>query len=91
MPDYAGITTSHTKKADWAPLMEKTKPVGYQIAKEAVNDPDWQKVRLAMKGIPLGERYAILKKWGDAHNWDDKHAIQVRNYITALFRGGMVK
>lgn len=57
-----------------------------------VDDDDWQRIRLSMKGVPTHRKLAILKAW-----WDKQYSVepyytevQVGNYLGALRRGGQL-
>jgi tRNA uridine 5-carbamoylmethylation protein Kti12 len=73
---------------------------------EAVDDENWQKVRLSMKGISTAEKLDVLEKYYDenidAHKYADvsiaaeereREDIKIRidNYIKALCRGGQLE
>lgn len=66
-----------------------------QISREDIqryiDDPDWQELRLMMKGMSLEDKYSNLKAW--LRNNHNSHAskVQVTNYVTALSRGGLIK
>lgn len=61
-----------------------------------VQDADWQKVRLSMKGIPTTDKLKVL----DAYRTEcielsggiltHRHQVQIDNYINALKRGGQL-
>lgn len=59
----------------------------------AVKDPEWQRIRLSMKGVSLVQKYATLKNYLRNNKEEDLRAVQVRitNYVTALSRGGLIK
>lgn len=54
-------------------------------------EPDWQKVRLDMKGKTLAYKYSALCKWLIVSRFSYGAKIQVTNYVTALSRGGLIK
>lgn len=65
----------------------------------AINDADWQKFRLSLKGWPTGIKLAKLKTYlnglGDIDNeklLEEQmlRDIRVANYINALRRGGQL-
>ena len=63
----------------------------------AVADPDWQKVRLSMKGISTDEKIKTLEMYYDDHTRlsvsDEEFElvkIRIDNYIKALCRGGQL-
>lgn len=61
-----------------------------------VEDADWQKIRLSMKGLPTHEKLQILKDWWDrditGKRVQPSYAVQVQvgNYLGALRRGGQL-
>jgi hypothetical protein len=68
----------------------------------AVDNEEWQKVRLSMKGVSLTKKYEILslylKKSVEAFESGDISAnemrrveIRITNYVTALSRGGLIE
>jgi hypothetical protein len=40
------------------------------VRKHCVEDVEWQKIRLSMKGKPTHEKLAILKNWWDTNIYD---------------------
>lgn len=65
-----------------------------------VQDADWQKVRLSMKGVPTHKKLEILHGWFEA-KWkigsdqataaaNERVQCQVDNYLGALRRGGQL-
>lgn len=55
----------------------------------------WQAHRLAMKGLPTGEKLNMLHKWHARWNyWCDERPrdvqVQIDNYVNALLRGGQL-
>lgn len=76
--------------------------VSPQEVQEAVKDPEWQALRLSLKGLPLQEKYNKLYDyyWGKYIDWGtyqiedgELRLVKVRltNYVTALSRGGLIK
>lgn len=63
--------------------------------KLAINDFNWQKTRLSMKGKTLSEKYSILSNYYNKElaKGNNIRLLQVRvtNYVTALSRGGLIK
>lgn len=65
---------------------------------EAVKDPQWQQVRLAMKGMSTEDKYNMLMAYlkfkkdmlVDEHEMRMVH-VRITNYVTALSRGGIIK
>lgn len=61
-----------------------------------VLSPEWQKVRVLMKGIPTHEKLQVLKDWWDkmrgelGAELDYVIEVQVGNYLGALRRGGQL-
>ena len=58
-------------------------------------DPDWQKVRLSMKGTSTQEKMQILNRWRNRHLINQeflprKIEVQIDNYVNALKRGGQL-
>jgi hypothetical protein len=90
MVHYPTITTSFTAYEDWEPILSKTTPTNMRRIVQAVKDPKWQAIRIAMKGKPLAARFYILQAWGERENWSENSCIQIRNYIMACVRGGMI-
>ncbi len=56
----------------------------------AVNDPNWQDVRISMIGEMLMTKYDILLRHLATQRYSDKAKIQVTNYVNALKRGGLI-
>ena len=83
-------------KLDWRLLYYGR--VSPREVQEAVNDMEWQKLRLAMKGGPLEMKYAMLRGYQitkseaglDAHEWRMVE-VRITNYVTALSREGLIK
>lgn len=76
--------------------------VSPQEVTQAVEDPEWQALRLAMKGESLETKYAMLKGYratmiarleAGRIDEDEWRMVEVRitNYVTALSRGGLIK
>lgn len=68
----------------------------------AVDNEEWQKVRLSMKGVSLTKKYEILSLYlkksveafesGDISTNEMRRAkIRITNYVTALSRGGLIE
>ncbi len=61
-----------------------------------VQDAEWQKIRLSMKGIDTYAKLQVLEAWWDKKNefiakgthWPTE--VQVGNYLGALRRGGQL-
>jgi hypothetical protein len=64
---------------------------------EAVDDEDWQKFRLSMKGKSTQDKLWMLKQyWNDntengATYASDDVYIRIDNYLKALARGGQIE
>ena len=58
--------------------------------KKYVIQPEWQDVRIELKGKTLEEKFNTLKDWLKKHKNSRASQVQVTNYINALARGGMV-
>lgn len=88
---------NNATRLDWRSLYYGH--VSPQEVARAVGDPEWQRLRLAMKGQPLETKYAMLCGYRatKASNPDLPYSewgmVQVRitNYVTALSRGGLIK
>ena len=76
--------------------------VSPQEVAQAVTDPTWQTLRLAMKGMSLETKNAILKGYRATMLYKaERHVItpeewrmvevRITNYVTALSRGGLIK
>lgn len=67
-------------------------PIGAQeITRYCVNDPEWQKFRLSLKGLPTTEKLDKLDAWyGLPSQASRRTRVQVDNYINALRRGGQL-
>ena len=57
---------------------------------EAVQDPDWQNLRMMMWGTSLETKYQMLEKYAQ-NNLTEEKKIQITNYVNALKRGGLLK
>lgn len=65
---------------------------------EAVKDASWQKLRKAMKGRSLADKFTMLCAYRDHNALEflserEQRLVEVRltNYVTALSRGGLIK
>ena len=77
-------------------------PTYAEKVRDAVNDADWQKFRLSMKGKSTEEKLDMLEQYydekatalGDCNirneEWDNVK-IRIDNYIKALCRGGQLE
>lgn len=75
-----------------------------QVQIHCVKNPNWQKIRLSMKGIDTSAKLEVLEAWWDAMLTQARTAIdtatyrrvlnaletQVGNYLGALRRGGQL-
>lgn len=66
--------------------------------KEAINDDEWQELRISMKGASLDEKYSKLTAYRAlkvaqrlSNSEMRKVDVRITNYITALSRGGLIK
>jgi len=77
------------KFKDWEHLVFGIYPVNTVL--RAVKDPDWQAVRLAMKGEPMWVKKMCLETWLTDATAEQlpQRCIQVTNYVNALKRGGL--
>jgi hypothetical protein len=62
---------------------------------EAVRDPEWQRIRLIMKGKPTSEKLEMLNAWRivnfcEVMGLHRQTQLQIDNYINALKRGGQL-
>lgn len=76
--------------------------VSPQEVRRAVADPNWQDLRISLKGLPLHFKHKYLSDYRDRmHNayvygnltkaqWRDVE-VRLTNYVTALSRGGLIK
>lgn len=100
-PDLREKLKAEGKMYMW-PHNELVSP-GYDkdaVKRHCVDDPNWQAIRLSMKGIPTHEKLKILKDWWDqqreAARIENNHdlwwatEVQVGNYLGALRRGGQL-
>jgi hypothetical protein len=57
-----------------------------------MQDPEWQKLRISMKGIPTHEKLVKLRSWWHTHAREAalRTEVQVGNYLGALRRGGQL-
>ena len=56
-----------------------------------VKDPEWQALRIAMKGSTTEHKFHSLTAWLKVKNYSREAQVQVTNYVTALSRGGLIK
>jgi len=56
-----------------------------------VKDPEWQALRIAMKGSTTEHKFYSLTAWLKVRNYSREAQVQVTNYVTALSRGGLIK
>lgn len=56
-----------------------------------VKDPEWQTLRIAMKGTTTEHKFHSLSAWLTVKNYSREAQVQVTNYVTALSRGGLIK
>lgn len=90
---YFGENPLHHKAA-WEHLIFGIYSIGEII--KAVDDTTWQKVKLSMRGLSLGEKRATLEKYVKENPstqggvpWAVK--VRVTNYVNALKRGGLIR
>lgn len=76
-------------RRDWSRLYFGHMPK--QEVLQAVQNDDWQKVRLSMKGKSLDYKYRTLTNWLKVEPKSRMRQVQVTNYVTALSRGGLIK
>jgi hypothetical protein len=57
----------------------------------AVKNPEWQAIRIAMKGSSLRHKFLSLTAWLEVKEYSREAQVQVTNYVTALSRGGLIK
>jgi hypothetical protein len=59
---------------------------------EAVNDEEWQKFRLSLKGTSTETKLRKLREYLDANTAerDENVILRVDNYLKALARGGQI-
>lgn len=65
--------------------------ISRQEVQRYVVEPDWQKVRIMMKGTSLEFKYRTLLEWLTTKKPERAAQVQVTNYVTALSRGGLIK
>jgi hypothetical protein len=65
--------------------------VARQEIQNYVKDPEWQALRIALKGSTLKHKYTSLSAWLKVNNNSRAAQVQVTNYVTALSRGGLIK
>jgi hypothetical protein len=58
---------------------------------EAIEDDEWQKFRLSLKGLSTKMKIQKLWSWVDEHEYSHDAKVQVTNYVNALKRGGQIK
>jgi len=58
---------------------------------KAINNVNWQRTRLSMKGISTLEKYNVLMKYAKDNASNALMPIQITNYYFALKRGGLIK
>ena len=66
----------------------------------AVDDPEWQRFRLSLKGLPTQEKLQALQVYYEEYSYAETNSVdwsilvdrrvQVDNYIKALCRGGQL-
>lgn len=61
-----------------------------EVIQFCVNDDDWQKFRLSLKGVSTEKKLDMLQDWLNDHNCDRRATVQVNNYLGALKRGGQI-
>jgi hypothetical protein len=60
------------------------------VVLEAVNDVEWQTLRISLKGLPTEEKLSRLRKYiGEDASHEAK--VRVTNYVYALKRGGQLR
>lgn len=57
---------------------------------DSVPEPEWQLLRVRLKGTSLEVKYELLRDWLEINNNSRTAQVQVTNYINALKRGGLV-
>ena len=95
-PDLRAKLKSEGKLYMW-PYNQLVSP-GYPpdiVQEYCVQNAEWQKVRLSMKGVPTHQKLAILVDWWHQHQNDlmqhhSRIEVQVGNYLGALRRGGQL-
>lgn len=56
-----------------------------------VDDPDWQRLRLKLRGTALEVKFVKLTDYMRAQNYSFAAKVRVTNYVNALRRGGLVR
>lgn len=56
-----------------------------------IQNPEWQEIRVDIKGKSLSYKYFRLKSWLEKNNYSREAQVQSTNYVTALSRGGLIK
>jgi hypothetical protein len=74
---------------DWGTLIFGT--YSPQQVVRAVNDSQWQDVRISMIGESEESKYNILLAHLVRQHYSGQAKIQVTNYVNALKRGGLIK
>lgn len=64
----------------------------WEVQTYCVDSADWQRFRMAMKGIPTPRKLSMLEGWllADGEAPSREVEVQVSNYINALKRGGQL-
>lgn len=58
---------------------------------EAVSNPDWQRVRVTLKGRPTELKLTRLASYLEDGHYAEERLVQVQNYLNALARGGQIE
>jgi Cdc6-like AAA superfamily ATPase len=58
--------------------------------KEAVEDPEWQKFRAGLKGLPTEQKLVQLDHYQAQHDFSDASRTAAENYKNALKRAGQI-
>lgn len=58
---------------------------------EYIVNPEWQQIRLDIKGQSLNYKYSRIWNWLEKNNYSRESQVQATNYVTALSRGGLIK
>lgn len=72
-------------------LIALKKIVKNDLFYKAINDTDWQKIRVSLLRTSTQHKYEVLKAFLKRRAYDELAQIAVLNYINALKRGGLVK
>jgi hypothetical protein len=81
------------------PMLVWPYTVGLTTTKEIAEytpDPDWQAIRLSMKGISTGYKLRVLRAYRRSCQMRyglplaRKYQVQIDNYVNALKRGGQL-